>query len=164
MNRVLRVLVSSGIAVCVAALVTTTVLAATYYISENTLYWISGPNTPPVTQSSGACVGGSCRYLYQSSNPSLFRWNYTQTGVINWYAYIPSIGQAAARYGVRVGTQPIWQVTVNQANQNNWGKYVYLGYSDVVGPSGYLMLDNRCVAGYWCGGLRVYWDSMKYTK
>lgn len=164
MNKLLRVLCSSMVAVMIATLVTTSVFAATYYISENTLYYISGPNTPPVTQSSGACVGGQCRYLYQGS-ASAWRWNWTQTNVINWYAFVPTIGQAAARYRVYIVGSPQWLITVNQANPNNQGKYVYLGFSDnVPNGGGYLTLHNGCVSGFFCGGLKVFWDSMRYTR
>jgi hypothetical protein len=165
-TRFRRLAWSIVVTLIVTTLTVSIASAATYYISENILYYISGPNNPPVTQSSGGCAGGQCKYLYQnSSSPSAYRWNWTQIDVIYWYVYVPTIGQAAARHSVVISGSPNWSINVNQANSSNQGKYVYLGYSDVVpNGGGYLMLHNGCVAGYWCGGLKVFWDNMKYIK
>ncbi len=137
-----------------------------YPISENPLTWLAGSGTP-TSVSTSSCYGGACKYMYQDTgNPATWRWAYTNANVYQWYVYRPNTGEAAAKYwwltyrnGVRKDS---WFVTVNQAT--NKGTWAYLGYSDYL-PNDYgeLRLSNQCISGYWCGGLRVYWDDMKYT-
>lgn len=165
MKLILRVLLSVTLGACIALLTSMVVFAANYYISESQLTHITGPSNPPATISNSGCVGGQCRYLYQSASPSGYRWNYTQNNANLWHAYDPTIGEAAARYSVKVISYPEWYITMKQANVNNKGHYVYLGFSDLYpNNGGYLSLTNQCVSGYFCGGLRVFWDSMMYTR
>jgi hypothetical protein len=136
-----------------------------YYISENPLTWLAGSGTP-TSVSTSSCYGGACKYMYQDTgNPATWRWAYTNANVYQWYVYRPYTGEAAAKYWwltYRSGVKDSWFVTVNQAA--NKGTWAYLGYSDYL-PNNYgeLRLSNQCVSGYWCGGLRVYWDDMRYT-
>lgn len=136
-----------------------------YYISENPLTWLAGSGTP-TSVSTSSRYGGACKYMYQDTgNPATWRWAYTNANVYQWYVYRPNTGEAAAKYWwltYRSGVKDSWFVTVNQAA--NKGTWAYLGYSDYL-PNTYgeLRLSNQCVSGYWCGGLRVYWDDMRYT-
>ena len=165
MKTVKRLLVSLVIAF---AMTVVTILIARaggpYYISENPLTWLSGSGTPTQVSTS-SCYGGACKYMYQDTvNPAVWRWAYTRANIYNWWVYRPYTGEAAARYWWRTyrgGLRDNWYVTVNQAA--NKGTWAYLGYSDYL-PNDYgeLRLSNQCVSGYWCGGLRVYWDDMKY--
>ena len=153
------VLLSLVIALVTAAVVTQVVWAMTT-LSEGSLTRLLGPTSSPIYYSSGACVGGSCRYLNQNSvNPSVYRWDTTPYGQNDWYAYIPTIGQAAVRYGVYPNEN--WSVVVNQANAYNQGQYLYIGYSDYFGSKA-LFLGNTCVSGWGCFGYPVYWDNMGY--
>lgn len=160
-----RLSITVVVALVVAVAASSIVFAGgPYYITENSLYWIMGPQTAPVVQYHNGCAGGRCRYLYQSDYSSVYRWAWTRDDVYLWYAFCPTIGEAAAKYGVRISGSPNWDIVMNQANPSNQGKYVYLGYSDYTDNNGgYLMLHNGCVDGYWCGGLKVFWDNMKYT-
>jgi hypothetical protein len=83
------------------------------------------------------------------------------------WAYDPTIGEAAARYWWRTyngGVRDNWYITVNQANVNNKGKFVYLGFADYL-PNTYgeLRLSNGCLDPAYACGNKVYWDSMRYT-
>ncbi len=159
MKRIKSTFISVAIALATATLVTSVVLAMSY-ISEANLYYVTGSTSAPVTYSSTGCVGGSCRYLNQnSSNPGVFRWTEASSGINNWYAYCPTIGQAAAKYGV---TGESWTTVMNQANTSNQGNYVFLGYSDYSGTKA-LFTSNTCISGWGCYGLPVYWDSMGYS-
>lgn len=170
MKALKRTLVSVIVA-CVVALFITLVASAggPYYISENTLYYMQGPTTSPIRLSNANCYGGQCRYLYQSSSsPSTYRWEYTRANMYYLWAYCPGIGEAAARYWWRTYrggyVMDNWYITMNQSNPNNKNKFVYLGFADYLpNDCGELRLSNQCVSGYWCGGLKVYWDNMKYT-
>jgi len=155
MKKIKSVFLSTLIALITASLVTTLVFAVTS-VSEANLYHYNGTVSSPITYSSGGCAGSSCRYLTQSSSPSVYRWAYRPTGRYYWYAYCPTIGVAAANYAI---TGEYWITVMNQANTSNQGKYVYLGYSDYSGSSA-LFTSNTCVNGYSCSSLRVYWDNM----
>ncbi len=167
MKTIKRVAVSLVIAFVVTL---TTILVARaggpYYVSDNPLSYLSGSGTP-TTVSTSSCYGGSCQYMYQDTvNPASYRWAYTTySNVYDWYAYRPYVGEAAAKYWWLThgqGANDNWFVTVDQSA--NHGTWAYLGYSDYL-PNTYgeLRLGNQCVSGYWCGGLRVYWDDWKYT-
>lgn len=159
-----------SVALAVASLLTFASLLSVraggpYYLSESSLSWISGSGTP-TQQTTSSCYGGTCKYMYQNtSNPATWRWSYTRANIYNWYVYRPYTGQAAARYWWLThgqGANDSWFVVVNQATSK--GSWAYLGYSDDLPNSyGELRLSNQCVSGYWCGGLKVYWDNMKYT-
>ncbi|MCG2785092.1 MAG: hypothetical protein L6461_08305 [Anaerolineae bacterium] len=135
-----------------------------YYISEAPLTWLSGSGTP-TSVSTSSCYSGTCKYMYQDTgNPATRRWARTYANIYQWYVYRPDAGEAAARYWwitYRNGVKDSWYVNVNQAVSK--GTWAYLGYSDYL-PNNYgeLRLSNQCVSGYWCGGLRVYWDEMRY--
>jgi len=138
-----------------------------YHVSENPLSWILGSGAP-TSVSTSSCYGGACKYMYQDTvDPALWRWEYTRANVYKWYVYRPYTGEAAARYWWLTyqsgrGIRDDWIVIVNQAT--NKGTWAYLGYSDYLPNSyGELRFSNQCVPGYWCGGLRVYWDDMRYT-
>lgn len=163
-TRFKRLMLTYIVMIIVALSISSIAVAATYIITESTLFYVYGPQTYPINLASGGCAGGYCRYLYQSENLSVYRWDHTEDNVDDWEAYCPTIGEAAARYTVRVEGQTHWSIIMNQANQNHQGSYVYLGDSNNPDNSGgYLTLQNSCVAGYWCGGLKVYWDNMRYT-
>ena len=166
MKKVKSVLLTMFFTMVFASMTTIIVRAANYYYSEGSLYWISGPSASPTTYSSSGCAGGSCRYKTQSSDPSTFRWSYSPSNLLYYYAYCPTIGQAAANYGARFDGSgwAFTNVVMNQANSSNQGKYVYLGYTDWTPNSGgYLMTSNRCVSGYSCSGLKVFWDNILYV-
>lgn len=167
MNTIKRTIVALAVACLVIfGSVVTARAGGPYYISESPLTWLSGSGTP-ITVSTSSCYGGACKYMYQnSSNPATWRWAYTNANIYQWYVYRPYTGEAAARYWwltYRSGSvRDSWFVTVNQAVSK--GTWAYLGYSDYL-PNAYgeIRLSNQCVSGYWCGGLKVYWDNMKYT-
>ncbi|MEJ5241481.1 MAG: hypothetical protein WHS87_09820 [Anaerolineales bacterium] len=70
-----------------------------YYMSENRLSWIMGSGTP-TSLSTSSCYGNTCKYMYQdTSNPAIWRWEYTKANVYKWYVYRPYTGEAAAKYG-----------------------------------------------------------------
>lgn len=119
-----RIALTFFVMIIVALSVPSIAVAATYTITESTLFYVTGPQTYPINHASGGCAGGYCRYLYQSGDPSAYRWNYTEDNVDDWYAYCPTIGEAAARYGVKVTGQTSWFINMNQANQNHQGSYV----------------------------------------
>ncbi len=159
MKRAMSVLISIVVAIVTASLVTTMVFAVTRISESGNLSYVSGPSGYPSTKTSSSCLGGSCLYLNQSSDPAVWRWPYLSAGIWNWYAYCPSIGQAAAKYGVMYES---WSTVMNQANPSNWGTDVYLGYSDK-NSSEALFTSNTCISGWGCYSLPVYWDSMGYT-
>jgi hypothetical protein len=81
-----------------------------------------------------------------------------------WYAYDPSIGVAAAQYWVQNNQSELWPTVMDQSNTSNKGNFVYIGYSDHTQNTGaYMDLSNKCIAGWGCYGLNVYWDDMGYT-
>ena len=150
-----RVVTGALLAIAIASAIVGVGLAASYEFSESSLYKISGPDTPTSIYNTG-CRGSYCKYLVQNSTtPSAWRWLSSSKPILYWYAYCPTIGEAAARYGVREVSGGSWNVTMNQANANNKGNFVYLGFSDTTPLNGgYIMLHNNCVSGYWCGGLK----------
>lgn len=159
MKKIKSIFVSTIVALVTATLATTVVFATTYY-SEASLTHYNLANDSPITYSSSGCAGSSCRYLNQSSTPSAWRWQYaSSSGIYNWYAYCPTIGQAAAKYGL---TSKSWTIVMNQASTNNKGTYVYLGYSDA-SDTGTLFTSNACISGWGCSGMPVYWDNMGYS-
>ncbi|MCX6054615.1 MAG: hypothetical protein NTZ74_06845 [Chloroflexi bacterium] len=158
MKKIKSVFLSTLIALITASLVTTLVFAVTS-VSEANLYHYNGTVSSPTTYSSSGCAGSSCRYLTQSSSASVYRWAYLTSRKYYWYAYCPTIGVAAANYGV---TGESWTTVMNQANTSNQGSYVYLGYSDN-SASEAPFTSNACVSGYSCSSLRVYWDNMGYN-
>jgi hypothetical protein len=162
MKTIKRVAISLVIA-CAVTLATMLVARAggPYYISEDPLTRLSGSGALTTTSTS-SCYGGSCKYMYQdAANPTAWRWEYTQANVYQWYVYRPYVGEAAAQYWWPTNREN-WFVTVDQSA--NHGTWAYLGFSDYLPNSyGELRLGNQCVQYYWCGGLKVYWDDMKYT-
>lgn len=158
------------LALLVAAVIVVVGLAADFYeYSESSLYYINGPDTPISTYNTG-CRGSYCRYLFQQDtvktgrDSSAWRWAWSNDSIRYWYAYCPTIGQAAARYGVYENRGAQWSIVMNQANPNNQGRFVYLGSSSAPYEGGYLKLHNGCVDGFWCPGLKVYWDNVIYHK
>lgn len=139
--------------------------AGPYTINENTLY-SAGGYYPPIQIYNPGCAGNYCRYLVQDSYPDTWRWAYTKPNMYQLWVYRPLVGQAAAKYWwltYRYGTtKDSWFVTVDQSK--NKGTWAYLGFADYVpNDKGELRLSEACVPGYWCGGLKVYWDNMKYN-
>ncbi len=163
-KKIQKFFASVSLALMMAALVIIVGMAAAYEYTEGNLFWISGPDTPSALIN-GGCRGGQCKYLVQdNTNPSAWRWTNDGHAIDDWYAYDPTIGEAAVRYGVRENSGPSWTQVVNQANALNKGTFVWLGFSDGDLEGGFIMLHNGCVAGYWCGGLDVYWDNVKYVE
>ncbi|MGD8456756.1 MAG: hypothetical protein PVF83_10250 [Anaerolineales bacterium] len=159
-----RIGISLILALVAASLTFAIGLAATYEYSESTLYWISGPSTPTSINNAG-CRGNYCKYLVQDNyNPSAWRWTQKSAAIMYWEAYCPTIGEAAARYGVREINGASWYQTMNQANPIHQGTFVYIGDSSSPYQGGYMMLHNGCIAGWWCGGLDVYWDNVLYLE
>lgn len=166
MNKLKRFTVSIFIAILTATSITFSAKAlGPYLISENTLYYVSGNTTSPTSLFSSACVGGSCRYkLGTTTGVSWLRWAYTGVHTYGIWAYNPTIGESVAKYKwMDIGAAGTWNVTVNQANVANKGKWVYLGFSDnyLTNSGGYLTLNNDCTG--WSCGKKVLWDSMEYT-
>lgn len=171
-------------AIITASLVTTIGIAAgPFYRTDAFIYrhWTSGgwqvPQKISNTNCRGSALNGAinCRYLTQpkitpAEKPTLYAWSMPPTiyNVNHWCAYDPAIGQAYALYTIwENGEQHYSQIGVNQANLNFKGKFVYLGYSDIIPPapndnSKITMLSNVCSKAFWCGGLKVYIDDLKY--
>jgi len=164
-KKIQRLLTSTVLALVLATFIVGVGLAASYIYTEVNLYEVSATDTP-VSIYSGGCRSSYCKYLVQnSSNPSAWRWISKNASIMYWYAYCPTIGEAAARYGVRENSGGSWSIKMNQASANNQGSFVYLGYSDTIPLNGgYIMLHNGCVSGYYCGGLDVYWDDVIYVE
>lgn len=166
MKTIKRTAISLVIA-CVMTLATMLVVRAggPYYISEASLHYLSGSGTL-YTDSTSSCYGGLCKHMFQDTvNPAAYRWDYTNSNIYQWYVFRPYVGEAATQYWWLTyygGVKDSWFVTVDQSASR--GTWAYLGYSDYV-PNTYgeLRLGNQCVQYYWCGGLKVYWDDMKYT-
>lgn len=167
MKSAKRTLISLIIA-CVTAVVTILMVGAIsgyYYVNESPLYKIIGSGTL-TSVSTSSCYGGDCRYMYQDTvDPAVYRWGYSRANIYQWWVYRPYTGEAAAKYAWFTyynGVKDNWVVTVDQSA--NHGTWAYLGYSDYVPNSyGELRLGNQCVSGYWCGGLKVYWDEWRYN-
>lgn len=137
-------------------------ISGPFNISEDTLWHVNGPISPPTTLTNSACKGGYCAYkLGSASVISTYRWAYTASHTYKIWAYDPTIGESVAKYLWK--DTNIWDVTVNQANAANKGQWVYLGFSDYVSTNtgGYLMLSNDCIG--WTCGKKVLWDSMRYN-
>jgi hypothetical protein len=172
-NKFQRAVLSLLIAVITASIVTMAALAAGPYTrTEAYIYaWLGGGPQTPVSGCSG-----TCKYLTQPNqytNPpevsTIYAWNMGGvSNIYDWCAYIPSAGQAAVNYEVfEHNNTHAWPVLLNQGNAANHGKFVYLGYSDYLPAGGdttkYVNLTNQCQSGYYCGGLPVYFDDIKYT-
>lgn len=166
MNNIKRLIVATFVAVLTALSITLVAQAGgPFYITEANLTFVNGvSNQPPQLLSSTSCLNGSCKYRPGSNvsySINTYRWDYTRAHTWQIYAYCPTIGESVAKYAWR--DINIWGVTVNQANINNKGKYVYLGYSDYVAQNtgGYLMLSNDCTG--WTCGKKVLFDTMRYN-
>jgi hypothetical protein len=163
MKKILRFFTSISIAILTALILSSIVQAGgPYIISEATILHFSGNNGYPHSYSSSGCYNGTCKYLSQSEPTEGWYWPNGYSNFYQWYAYDPTVGQAAAYYTVWESGSYYWTVTVNQANHH--GQWVYLGYSDYPGdPGEHLVLDNRCISGYTCSSLNIYWDEMELT-
>jgi hypothetical protein len=167
MNKIKRVLVSMIVAITVSLLTVFAVLAGgPYYVTDASLTRVDGPSgTPiPTTVATPGCRGtgaNNCHYLIQASNPSHWRWSILSNNVYYWYVYVPAVGQAAMWVAPYYEN---WSTVVNQANVNNQKTFVYIGYSDNLPNSNYFLEgSDQCNTGWYCGGLKLYWDDMGYT-
>ena len=171
MNTIKRLLLSAVVTILVAGLFTTVAQAGgPYYKSQETIYRLTGSGTTTRITDTGCYKDENtgtryCRYMTQDNvNPTAYAWNMNTSDIFYWHVYVPTIGQAAAKYRVNETGSYYWDVIVNQASATNKGKIVWLGYSDIMPNSGeYVFTSNACVTGYYCGGLRVYWDDIEYT-
>jgi hypothetical protein len=170
MNTIKRLLLSAVVTILVAGLFTTVVQAGgPYYKSQESIYRITGSGSTTRITNAGCYKDGNsgtkyCRYMTQDNvNPTVYAWDMNTSNIYYWHVYVPSIGEAAAKYRVNESGS-YWDVIVNQASATNKGKIVWLGYSDIMPNSGeYVFTSNTCVTGYYCGGLKVYWDDIEYT-
>jgi hypothetical protein len=171
MNAIRRLLLSSIIAFLVAGMITAVAQAGgPYYRSQENIYRLTGSGTTTRITNAGCYKDNNtgtkyCRYMTQdNSYPTAYAWNMSASNIYYWHAYIPSIGEAAAKYRVKETGSYYWDVVVNQASATNKGKIVWLGFSDIIPNSGeYVFTSNACVSGYYCGALKVYWDDIEYT-
>lgn len=160
MNRIKSLFLSVLVTILTASVMTTVVYAATTITETNLNHYNYGTDSP-ITVSNKGCAGKSCRYLNQSSSYSIWSWSSpSKKGIYDWYAYCPTIGRAAANYGL---TGDSWVITMDQSNSNNQGNYVYIGYNDHNNKAS-LFTGNSCVSGWSCSNLPVYWDNIQYSN
>jgi hypothetical protein len=169
MRTLRRALVSLGIAV-IASLLPIVAYAVTNYVDEFGSYFTKTGSMNSLNCS--GCYGGRTRWQLQSGSfyqdTATGKWksyngNPSSTHYY-WYVFIPNVSgssYAAVEYFVTNGDSDNFYITVIQGNHK--GAWVYLG--DVTGPPtlSYTKMGNRCLSGFWCGGLRVYWDHARYT-
>jgi hypothetical protein len=139
-----------------------------YVLTDGSLYHTGGTNPGLNVIANAGCrgTGYNCRYLNQvSSNASYYGWIPGLSDIVNWYAYDPTIGQAAVKYYVSNNQGDNWNQVMDQSNASNKGTFVYIGYSDTEPNSGSIFdLGNACVSGWGCYSYPVYWDDMGYTR
>lgn len=176
MKSLKRISISISVAIVTMAVVMSFLLAVVkenvkaytppYIVTDGSLFHYAGSNPGLTLVSSSGCRGSYCRVLNQvSSNASYYGWEISQNDIIDWYAYDPTIGQAAVKYLVTNNQGDAWNQVMDQSNSSNKGTFVYIGYSDHVPNTGsYFVLGNGCVSGWGCFGYPVYWDDMGYTR
>lgn len=144
-----------------------------YYINElnpksnkGSFYKWYGEPASYVT--STACGNGQCYRLIQQTE-TIYFWTPSLTNVHRIYVYQRTNNPdgACVRYWstyYRSGMLFLWYLDVNQRNPQNQGMYLEIGHNDYFpNYAANLHMSNDCVPGWWCGGLYVYWDDMKYT-
>jgi hypothetical protein len=158
------------LAAFVGSLVTSIAFASSGTITDESLNFSTLSFGDGFTRfSCGDCSGGGALYTFQSGSTSVTddvgMWDASSgKNHLNWYAYIPNAGSgnfAAVQYSVS-HTGETFYVTVNQTNWK--GSEVYLGNFDTQNTSAaQVRLPDKCVSGFWCGGLKLYYDYIKYT-
>lgn len=166
--RMLKRLSFSLIVALLIALSPTSIAYAIYgYVSEQSASFTSSGLSAAPGCSSSTCQDGNAKLGAQSGSfTTTTRWGqwYTPTdNVDQWWTFIPNLtgNFAAVRYSIKNSVNEIYFTTVNQ---NNWkGSYVNLGTFDYNSTSAYMYLPNRCVSGFFCGGLYLYFDKSRFA-
>ena len=124
-----------------------------YILTDGHLYHTGGSNPGLNLISNTGCrgTGSNCKYLNQvSSNASYYGWIPGLSDIVNWYAYDPTIGQAAVKYFVYNNQGDNWNQVMDQSNASNKGTFVYIGYSDTVPNCEFYFRFGKCVCK-WVG-------------
>lgn len=153
MNTIKRLFLSSMIAFLIASLITFAAQAGgPYFRSQENIYRLTGSGSTTRITNTGCYKENNtgtkyCRYMTQNNtSPTAFAWDMSASNIYYWHAYIPTIGETAAKYRVKETGTYYWDVTVNQASATNKGKIIWLGFSDIMPNSGeYVFTSNACV-------------------
>ena len=141
-----------------------------YYVSEaagSPYFSVFDGQLFSATGCTNNCANNNALYTHQDIGIpgypfTLAFWIPGANNVKSFCAYTPGIGVAGVRYRFENNQGEIYDVKLNQANNQN--SYRYLGYLENSSNTGAkLSLTSSCVSGFACDGRKVYWDKILYT-